>query len=211
MDLLQCRDLRLARSLARRAEANAGLTLLLVLPAAPEEVAFNSRPGMDARFGEHLQTRALRILTRAFGDRLFVAAMAQPRKPQEDERGRALLYGAPIVYIHSKVSIFDDAAAIVSSANLNGRSLRWDTEAGLLLTDRVQVEKLRRKVMGHWLPKEAATEYFDPVRAVGAWRDLAQRNAGKAPSGRQGFVLPFDIGAAKRDAALMPFVPQAIV
>ncbi len=43
---------------------------------------------------------------------------------------RDRLGGAPMIYVHAKVSIFDRSAAIVSSANLNGRSLRWDTEAG---------------------------------------------------------------------------------
>ena len=38
-----------------------------------------------------------------------------------------------------------------------------------------------------------------------------RKQARKAPGARQGFVLPFDIGAAERDAALMPFVPQAMV
>ncbi|MCB1338214.1 MAG: phospholipase [Maritimibacter sp.] len=206
------RDLRLARYLARRAEENPGLSLLLVLPGAPEEIAFERRIGLDARFGEFLQARALRILVKAFGRRLFIAGMAQARhRNGEAENGRALLHDAPIVYIHSKVSIFDEDAAIVSSANLNSRSLRWDTEAGLLLTDRRQVELLRRKVMGHWLPKQAHDGFFDPGRAVSTWRALALENARKRPDARSGFVLPYDIKAAERDAAQVPIVPQEMV
>lgn len=206
------RDLRLARYLATMAEANPQLTLLLVLPGAPEEIAFEPRIGLDARFGEYLQARAIRILVKAFGRRLFVAAMAQPRRENgESETGRALLQRAPIVYIHSKVSIFDDASAIVSSANLNGRSLRWDTEAGLLLTKRTHVQRVRRSVMGHWLPEQADERYFDPARAVSAWRALALQNARLAPEDREGFVLPYDLKAAERDARELPVVPEELV
>ena len=40
------------------------------------------------------------------------------------------------------LSIADDAQAIVSSANLNGRSLYWDTEAGLVLNPSTPLEQL---------------------------------------------------------------------
>ncbi|MCV2872657.1 phospholipase [Defluviimonas sp. WL0050] len=206
------RDLHFARYLARRTSENPGLSLILVLPGAPEEIAFERRIGLDARFGEFLQARALRILVKAFGKRLFVAGMAQPRRKNGgNENGRALLHGAPIVYIHSKVSIFDESAAIISSANLNGRSLRWDTEAGLLLTDRSHVQLLRSKVMGHWLPENAHHGYFDPSRAVSTWRALALANARKNPEQREGFVLPYDIKAAERDATEVPVVPAEMV
>ncbi|MDI3335561.1 phospholipase D-like domain-containing protein [Defluviimonas aestuarii] len=206
------RDLHFARYLARRASENPGLSMLLVLPGAPEEIAFERRIGLDARFGEFLQARALRILVKAFGKRLFIAGMAQPRRTNGgNENGRALLHGAPIVYIHSKVSVFDDSAAIISSANLNGRSLRWDTEAGLLLTDKNQVQILRRKVMGHWLPDGAHDGYFDPGRAVSAWRALALANVRKEPDQREGFLLPYDIKAAERDATEVPVVPPEMV
>lgn len=206
------RDLRFARFLARRARENPGLSLILTLPGAPEEIAFERRIGLDARFGEFLQARALRVLVKAFGSRLFIAGMAQPRaKNGGNENGRALLHDAPIIYIHSKVSLFDDTTAIVSSANLNGRSLRWDTEVGLLLTDHGQVRRLRRKVMGHWLPEDAHDGYFDPGRAVSAWRALALDNARKPPDKRDGFVLPFDIEAAEKDATEVPGIPQEMV
>ncbi|MCB2116989.1 MAG: phospholipase [Rhodobacteraceae bacterium] len=206
------RDLRLARYLASLARANPALTMIVVLPGAPEEIAFEPRIDLDARFGEFLQARALRILVKAFGRRLFVAAMAQPRSAgAADSNGRARLLGAPIVYIHSKVSIFDGTAAIVSSANLNGRSLHWDTEAGLLLTQRRHVDRVRRSVMGHWLPEDAEDAYFDPARALSAWRALALRNMRSAPEAREGFVLPYDIKAAEADAIEVPVIPAEMV
>ncbi|WP_347311425.1 phospholipase D-like domain-containing protein [Defluviimonas sp. SAOS-178_SWC] len=208
------RDLKLARYLAGLAAGNPGLGMILILPGAPEEIAFKRRAGLDARFGEFLQARALKILMRSFGRRLFIGGAAQPRafgEADESVNGRDRLHGAPLVYIHAKVSIFDDVAAIVSSANLNGRSLRWDTEAGLLVTRRPDVQALRRQVFSHWLPSDAGDGFFDGARAVPEWRRLALENARKAPADRAGFILPYDLRAAESDAASVPLVPDEMV
>jgi phospholipase D1/2 len=95
------RDRRLARHLAQAARANPDLTMILILPAAPDDVAFEGATGIDARLGEFLQAKCLRILRRGFGRRLFVGGAAQPRRSRL--RGRAQLKGAPLVYIHAKV------------------------------------------------------------------------------------------------------------
>jgi phospholipase D1/2 len=209
------RDLHLARYLADLARDNPGLGMILILPGAPEEVAFRRKASLDSRFGEFMQARALRILTRAFGARLFVGGAAQPRPAEEGgarhDHGRDRLNGAPLVYIHAKVSIFDDTAAIVSSANLNGRSLRWDTEAGLLVTNRRDVQTLRDQVMAHWLPAGAGEGFFDTTRAVSEWRRLAQENARAAPQDRAGFILPYDMVAAAAHATEVPLVPGEMV
>jgi len=208
------RDLRLARYLARLAEEKPGLTMILILPGAPEELAFARRVSLDARFGEFLQSRAIRILQRAFGSRLFVGAAAQLRSANDragNGTGRDVLHGAPIIYIHAKVSIFDDRAAIVSSANLNGRSLRWDTEAGVALTDAAAVRALRRRVMAHWLPASAGQGFFETARAVTAWRGLALSNLKSRPEDRRGFLLPYDVAAAEKFAAEVPLVPPEVV
>ncbi len=234
------RDTRLARNLAQAARQRPGLSLILILPAAPEEVAFGRAWGLDTRYGEHLQAKCLRILEEAFGPRLFVGGAAQPRRegrpsdqgpdgagpegkggPEvfsgEDRApvpeltaGRDRLRGAPIVYIHAKVSIFDDSA-IVSSANLNGRSLLWDTEAGVLLTNPDDVRALRERVMTHWLPRDPDPRYLDPAQAVTMWRLLALRNARLPPERREGFVLPFDVEAAERIGQQVPGIPEAMV
>lgn len=208
------RDVKLARALARAGRENPRLGMIVMLPGAPEDVAFASSGGMDARLGEWLQARCLKILRRAFGGRLFVGAGAQPctAAPERDGDGpRCTLHGAPLVYIHSKVSIFDTRAAIVSSANLNGRSLRWDTEAGVLLRGPRDVDHLRRRVFSHWLPEGAGDAFFDPARAVGAWRALALENAKRVPEARRGFVLPFDFEATERWGAPLPLVPDEMV
>lgn len=203
------RDRRLARHLAQAARAKPDLRMILILPAAPDDVAFEGSTGPDARLGEYLQAKCLRILRRGFGRRLFVGGAAQPRRTRD--RSRAQLKGAPLVYIHAKASIFDDARAIVSSANLNGRSLRWDTEAGLVIERRDTVATLRRRLMAHWLPENAAADFFDPDRAVQAWRALALRNARLAPELRRGFLLPYDQKQAEGFGRAFPLVPDELV
>lgn len=203
------RDRRMARRLARAARHRPGLRMILILPAAPDDVAFEGATGLDARLGEFLQAKCLRILRRGFGRRLFVGGAAQPRRTRA--RGRAQLKGAPLVYIHAKVSIFDGAAAIVSSANLNGRSLRWDTEAGVVLTDPDTVASLRQRLMAHWLPEGAGADFFDPGRAVQAWSALAARNAKLPPEKRRGFLLPYNLRSAETFGRAFPLVPDEMV
>jgi phosphatidylserine/phosphatidylglycerophosphate/cardiolipin synthase-like enzyme len=203
------RDRRMARHLAQEARRKPGLKLIIILPAAPDDVAFEGATGLDARLGEFLQAKCLRILRRGFGRRLFVGGAAQPRRTRA--KGRAQLKGAPLVYIHAKVSIFDDHRAIVSSANLNGRSLRWDTEAGLVLTDPSTVTDLRQRLMAHWLPSGAGADYFDPDRALQAWWALAARNAKAAPKARRGFILPYNQREAEAFGRAFPLVPDEMV
>lgn len=210
------RDRSLARALAGRALAEPGLELILIIPSAPEEVAFSDRPGSDSRLGEHLQARCLRIIRKAFGKRLLVLSPAQrrgaprPPEPEPEPEGaeRARLREAPIVYVHAKVSIFDTAAAIVSSANLNGRSLYWDTEAGVLLDAPEDVAHLRERVMRHWLPEDAGPDHLDPDTALALWRTLAWANARRAPDVRRGFLLPHDFAAAERFGHPLPVIPE---
>lgn len=203
------RDRSLARRLAEEARKKPELRMILILPAAPDDVAFEGSTGIDARLGEFLQAKCLRILRRGFGRRLFVGGAAQPRRTRA--KGRAQLRGAPLVYIHAKVSIFDEQRAIVSSANLNGRSLRWDTEAGVVLSDPETVVALRQRLMAHWLPEGAAADFFDPLRAVPAWWALATRNAKLAPDRRRGFLLPYDLKSAEKFGRAFPLVPDEMV
>ena len=213
------RDRALARALAERARAEPGLNLILIIPAAPEEVAFSNRPGSDSRLGEFLQARCLRMVRKAFGKRVLVLSPAQRRSaapqtaPETENEGaeRARLNGAPIVYVHAKVSIFDSAAAIVSSANLNGRSLYWDTEAGVLLDNPQDVAALRERVMRHWLPPDLGDAYLKPETAFALWQRLAHANARAVPADRRGFLLPHDFAAAERFGKPLPVIPEEMV
>lgn len=203
------RDRPLARAFAARARACPSLHLILLLPAAPDDVAFSGSQSADARFGEFLQSRCLRILRRGFGARLLVVSPARPRQSDSDERDA--LADAPIIYVHSKVSVFDDRRAILSSANLNGRSLRWDTEAGLDITRADQVAALRSAVMGAWLPEDLDSAATHPDTAFAAWRDLARHNAGTAPETRRGLIIPHDPKPARIFGRPMPGLPDEIV
>jgi phospholipase D1/2 len=200
------RDIRLAKALAARARKAPDLSMILILPAAPDDVAFEGNTGIDARYGEFLQARCIRILRKAFGPRLFVGGPAQPR-PARKERGRARLHSAPIIYVHAKLSIFDENAAIISSANLNGRSFRRDTEAGIRISLATEVVDLRQRAMAHWLPPAAGRALQDLSNSAAIWAKLAAANARRPPSERQGFLLPYDLGAAEgfgRNIAVIP-------
>ncbi len=100
---------------------------------------------------------------------------------------------------------------MVSSANLNGRSLRWDTEAGVYLAGKNDVIELRHRVMAHWLPADPGPEAFDPATAVDAWRQLAWRNAARLPREREGYLLPHDFAAAEAFGRKPPILPPEFV
>ena len=205
------RDTRYARTLAQAARRNPDLGFVLILPAAPEDVAFKGNDGSDARYGEYLQARCIRTIRRAFGPRLFVGSPAQRRPAGDDEQGRARLYGSPLIYLHAKVSIFDDDVAIVSSANLNGRSLRWDTETGITLTDRAQVDDLRRRCTAHWLGGTLDEAFLDTETALEAWRSTARSDARAAPEDRRGLILPYTAAPARRFGFNLPGIPEEMV
>lgn len=200
------RDRALAKHLVSVARAKPDLSMILIIPAAPDDVAFQPEVKFDARFGEYLQVESLKALRAGFGERLFVGAPAQPCSAEGN--GPATHCGAPIIYLHAKVSIFDEREAIVSSANLNGRSLKWDTETGLRLDQAGDVSTLKRRCFEHWLGSAATPEHFDGKTALNAWRDLAAQNEARVPEERQGFILPYDIAPSARRGRNVPGVPE---
>ncbi len=199
------RDRALARALARAAEAHPRLELVLIVPGAPEDVAFDGATGDDARYGEYLQAKCVKRLRKAFGPRIFVGSPAQPRR---GGTGRGALYGAPLIYLHAKVSVFDDDLAIISSANLNGRSFRWDTELGVDIRTPAHVREIRETCFAHWLPDAAAPLPDAPVRALS---DLARANSERLPETRRGFLLPYASRPARRFGRNLPGIPEDIV
>ncbi|SFS21226.1 phospholipase D-like domain-containing protein [Yoonia litorea] len=201
------RDQRMADCLAARAQAQPQLTAIIVLPAAPEEIAFNGEWGPDAKFGEHLQVKCLETIQSGFGDRLLLTSPVQNRSA-DDEEGRAKHFGAPIIYVHAKVSIFDDTAAIVSSANLNGRSLYWDTEAGLKMTNRRNIEKLRQRCYTHWHGPAIGQDFLGMDSACETWAQRIAENASLPPEQRRGFLLPYKMEPARDEAQALPGVPS---
>lgn len=210
------RDMDLARALAETARAKPDLQMILILPAAPDDLAFDDKRGLVARFGEAMQARALRSLRRGFGVRLFVGSSAPPCSAPPDGKGdpatgRDRRHDVRLACVHAKVSVFDDSAAIVSSANLNGRSLRRDTEAGVYLTNENDVIDLRHRVMARWLAADVAAGAFEPATAVRAWAGIARANAAKSPAARDGLLLPYDVAAAEAFGRNLPILSRAFV
>ncbi len=203
------RDRPLCNRLAEAAAKNPSLKLIIVVPGAPEEVAFDGQTGSDVKFGEYLQATCVDILRKSFGARMTICSPVRPKSLDTGERDT--LWGSPIIYVHSKVSIFDCDRAIVSSANLNGRSMLWDTEAGVLLNDQSEVESLRDRIFRHWLGADAGPEFYAADSAVELWAERARRNAEVAPEKRRGFLVPYDVEPARKFGRRLPGIPDAMV
>ncbi|MBA4095099.1 MAG: hypothetical protein C0489_13570, partial [Candidatus Accumulibacter sp.] len=99
------------------------LRVIILVANAPEEVAFEGQVDNPAhRHGEYLQTRALGRLIKVADGRLAVFSLAKQERVRtseaqfEEQRGSA--YGAGLIHIHSKLLIADDAACLLSSANI---------------------------------------------------------------------------------------------
>ena len=204
------RHLPLADALARAGASNKDLHLVLVLPAAPEDVAFKGNRGKDARMGEHLQASAVARVQDAFGARSLICCPAQPAAA--DTKGdRSTRAGAPIVYVHSKVSIFDQALALVTSANPNGRSFRFDTEAGVRLTNPTHVAQLQDRMFRHWMPDLALRPPQDAARLLSEWRKSTEENLHRPPQARASFLLPYDRETAEDFGENVSVVPNELV
>lgn len=203
------RDSGFAEALAQAGRENPELGVVVVLPAAPEDVAFDNNSGLDARFGEYLQARAIDRVQDAFGER---ALFCSPVRPQRlDRPGRDTFAGSPIVYVHAKVSIFDRSSAIISSANLNARSFYWDTESGIEITSGETIDYLRRRVFKHWLGEEPGDDILSLQNCVAALRARCESNLEAAPEKRQGFLVPHDPEPGRRFGRNAPGLPEAMV
>lgn len=189
------------------------LEVIILVANAPEEIAFEGQgDNLAHRHGEHLQARALgRLLRRAGPSRvgLFTLAKHEPVKPSEREfeETRGTAYGSGLIHIHSKLLIADDEACLLSSANINGRSFEWDTELGFLWAEKGDaIPEFRRKLwwqlFGGCPPESMDLE---------GWRDVARFNSGAEPHERRGFVLPYQLGRARRFARPYWFIPDDLV
>lgn len=208
------RDRDIAEALARRAAEVPDLRLVLLLPGAPDSVAFQNRPSLDGRFGDHLQCVCIDRVLDAFGPSCLVASPVQQRstKPEDEGSDRLSLHGAPLIYVHAKVSIFDDHAAIISSANLNGRSLKWDTEAGVEFDQPEDIARLRSRLHAHWWTGGQGDENAPPLeRFFETWRSGMIANAERPPEDRHGFLVPYDQTAARATAVPIPGAPAEMV
>ena len=199
----------IADALTDAADRTPDLGLVMVLPAAPETIAFEQQMRLPERMGEHLQSACLEMVQDAFADRAVVLSPVMPVASTSDTRDH--LHDAPIIYVHSKVLIVDETLCIVGSANLNGRSMKWDTEAAVECRDAKAVRALRMAVLQHWLPENPDAGLFDTSNMAAAWGALAKGNADQPPEQRKGFLVPHNAAPARQVGLPVPGVPDELV
>ena len=112
--------------------------------------------------------------------------------------------GAGIIYLHSKVTLVDDHTGIVGTANLNGRSMRWDTEASLMFHDADSIRHLRDRLSRYWLRGRA--EGQDLSKAA-TWQRIALDTAMLEPADRTALLLPWPERRNRRFARFIPILP----
>jgi phosphatidylserine/phosphatidylglycerophosphate/cardiolipin synthase-like enzyme len=193
--------------------ASPALEAIILVANAPEEIAFEGQSdNLAHRHGEYLQARALgRLLRKAGPDRvgLFTLAKQEPVKPDEKkfEETRGTAYGSGLIHIHAKLVIADDEACLLSSANINGRSFEWDTELGILWSEPGgAVAGFKRRL---W--RQLFDGDMPASMDLAGWRDIARFNADAEPHERKGFVLPYQLGRARRFARPYFFIPDDLV
>lgn len=209
------RSRRAAGWVAEAARRNPALEVIILMPQAPDEVAFEGQGRHPAhRHGEWLQARALGKLRQKLGPRIGLFALGRKAPLTDDEEALVADGGAAfragMIYVHSKLVIADDARALVSSANINGRSFGWDSEFGILWEDETGVAAFRRRLWGQLLDLPA-----DDVpgldRALAHWRTTAEANVPLQPADRQGFILPYRYARVRRRGRPAWFVPDDLV
>ncbi|MEO1399038.1 MAG: phospholipase D-like domain-containing protein, partial [Pseudomonadota bacterium] len=119
--------------------------------------------------------------------------------------------GSPIIYVHNKVFVQDRALAFVGSANMNGRSLRWDTEVGVTLTDRGHVAVLRKAVHRHWWRKNLTEAWAEPAKMQPLWQAEIRRNDVRRPEARVGFLVSHGTDVHDSDGVSLPLVTDEMV
>jgi len=213
-------DVELAKALATAARRVPGLQMILILPVTAGGMAASGKWPFAFRLGKARQARALSIMQNAFGPRLFVGAPAlglqddpddpttQRNQPPGAETPQMLAPQVLAPQVLANVSIFDLDAAIVSSASLNGRSLRVDTEAGIYISARNDVTELRHRVMGRWLPADIGVDALEDERAVQVWARFAWQNAATPPGQRRCNLVPHRFAAAEALGKTLPVTPS---
>lgn len=195
----------------RAMRTNPELEVIILIANVPEEIAFEQQvDNLAHRHGEYLQSRALgRLLEKCGRERIGIFALAKQERAEGEEKTfeetRGTAFGAGVIHVHSKLLIADDNLCLLSSANINGRSFDWDTELGFLWQEEGDSipafrERLWAQLFDGHVPKDLAD-----------WRRIAERNLEKAPEGRLGFVVPYQLGRARRFGRPYWFVPDDLV
>ncbi|SIN64849.1 PLD-like domain-containing protein [Parasphingorhabdus marina DSM 22363] len=178
----------LAGRIKRAMHRNKALEVIVVLPHRTEEVG-----DPVTLHGNAIQFDELTKLANAFPTRfgLFTFTSPTPPRPRADTYQRSVP-----VYIHSKAILVDDEVALVSSANLNGRSMMVDTEIGLIWAGRSSVTKFRKTLWKHALG--TGTDQGKAGEFLARWRWRALRNAFLSPDKRTGLVVEMKVSDLAR-------------
>ncbi|MDF1793502.1 MAG: phospholipase D-like domain-containing protein [Thalassobaculaceae bacterium] len=209
------RSRSIVRALVDAAHTRPSLHLVILLPSAPQEVLFEGATDPTHRHGEWLQLAGLDAIIDAYGARAGVFSLVnRHRRAPVDEAqtdDRRSIGGHPVIYIHSKVCIVDHRKAIVSSANLNGRSLRWDTEAGVVWEDADGVRAFERRIWDAHLGSELSgkASLGDDDAQFRLWIEAAE--GGFAAAERRSSIAPYPLDAARAFARRSWFVPDNLV
>ena len=206
---LRARAIR--EALVEAGEREKRLAVVIVLPGAPEDIAYQGRAGSVQRYGEYLQSRVVHALRKTYGERVGLYAIVHDRERREQGE-RDALYGRGMVYVHSKIMTVDDHTAIVGSANLNGRSMRWDTELCVRVRSRDFTADLKRRLFAIHLGEENARLADEPHGLVvaRAWRADAEARAAR-PIGHEGGAVPFPEIKMHRFSKRSLFIPEDMV
>ncbi|WP_292292205.1 phospholipase D-like domain-containing protein [Marivita sp.] len=199
----------IADGLAEAATQNPDLHLLAILPALPETLAFYRDDGVDTRFGMGLQNDAIGTIQEAFGKRATIASPVRPVFAAREDL--PVLSGSPIIYVHNKVLVRDDDYALIGSANLNGRSMQWDTEAAVDITAPERLTLLRRRLLNHWWFDDLSDAELRPETLQQSWTDAIARNGVCLPENRTGFLVPYDPDNKAELALSLPGITENLV
>lgn len=99
------------------------------------------------------------------------------------------------IYIHAKVAIADDAAFTIGSANLNMRSMAFDSELNVI-SDAFEVAyKLRADLFRQCANNPGPQQFGDMEDTFKKWTKLASKNSRAKESGDKlvGELLPFHV------------------
>lgn len=100
------------------------------------------------------------------------------------------------VYVHSKVTIMDDTFTIISSANLNTRSMEKDSELGIILQTGEVTRDLRKRLWSLHTKKNAAAnpdgmhDYNVAKSAFDVWGRLIKDNLDEKRKGNKKPLYP---------------------
>ncbi|MCK0149522.1 phospholipase D family protein [Marivita sp. S6314] len=203
------RSTPIAEALAEAAQKTPDLRAIIILPALPEALTIEDNDGLDTRYGMALQNTALETIRNGFGDRL---TLTTPVRPVLADRTSALtLCGSPTIHVHNKVLVVDDTYAMIGSGNLNGRSLRWDTEAAIDTTDPERVAHTRHKLCQHWWFDPLSPDALSITSLQQHWQSSISRNGVVRPENRTGFLVPHDLQNHADLAQPLPGVTEDMV